>query len=98
MHLGEMDFWTLPCQLQGKWYHLLSMTTTGICWRSFRRNGDEVFKGGTDLMKAESWIDIMKKAFKAMSSTIAIRLDWRPVSFKRKHLTGGSHLRSSHLL
>lgn len=33
----------------------------------FQKNGAKVFKGGSDPMKAESWIDIIKKAFKAMS-------------------------------
>lgn len=33
----------------------------------FRKNGVEVFHGGSDLVKAESLIDIMEKAFKAMS-------------------------------
>ena len=33
----------------------------------FRKNGAEVFVGGADHIKAESWIDIMEKAFKALS-------------------------------
>ena len=33
----------------------------------FRKNGAEVFIGGTDPMKAESWIDITEKAFRALS-------------------------------
>ena len=32
-----------------------------------RKNGAEVFIGGTDSMKAESWIDITEKAFRALS-------------------------------
>ena len=33
----------------------------------FRKNGAEVFIGGTDPMKAESWLDIIEKAFRALS-------------------------------
>ena len=33
----------------------------------FRKNGAEVFIGGTDPMKAESWLDITEKAFRALS-------------------------------
>ena len=33
----------------------------------FRKNGAEIFIGGTDPMKAESWIDITEKAFRALS-------------------------------
>ena len=33
----------------------------------FRKNGAEVFIGGTDPMKTESWIDITEKAFRSLS-------------------------------
>ena len=33
----------------------------------FRKNGAEVFICGTDPMKAESWLDITEKAFRALS-------------------------------
>ena len=35
--------------------------------KKFRKNGAEVIIGGIDPMKAESWIEITKKAFRALS-------------------------------
>ena len=39
----------------------------------FRKNGAEVFIGGTNPMKAESWIDITEKVFRALLYLIAIK-------------------------
>lgn len=50
----------------------------------WRKNWVEVFKEGSNVIKVESWIDIMENAFKAMSIPIAIRSDWRHVCFRKK--------------
>lgn len=46
----------------------------------FWKNRAEIFKGGSNPMKVESWIDIIEKNFKACLSPIASRLDWQPVA------------------
>ena len=35
--------------------------------KKFRKNGAEIFIGGIDPMKAESWIDITENVFTALS-------------------------------